>query len=617
MTHLNDRLFLCEKPSQARHVASALGKPKAHEGYYQVGSDIVTYALGHLFEMANPETYDERYRSWKLDDLPIVPSHWKRNTVKKTYAQLKILKDLLKQTQAVYIATDYDREGEAIARDILDYCKVNKPLYRIKLNAMDELSLRQALDHPIPEFHTRLMAEAARARARADWLVGMNLTRYFTLTPQTKFSSAEGTNHIGRVMTPTIAMVVYRDREIQQFKPEPFYVLKAVFLHNEDEFEARWIAPENFCDELGRCLKSAPRNLLAETLHREMPQVIAFENREHAQAAPLCLDLNTCQQIACSRWGYTSREVLQGLQGLYETHRAITYPRTESRYLPSQVSSYTGEILEAVAALDASTQQIVSGITLKRYHEARVFDDNHVDPAHHAIIPTRTTPDISKLSQIELRLYHLVARYFAAQFYPDHVQHKSKATIDAGGAIFKATGSQVRVLGWKAVLGSALTRIAVSAARDDTNPNPLPYMQVGDPLKLVREMPSDHVTSPPDHFTEATLIAAMKNIGRHVADEAQRKALEQASGLGTAATRADIIHKSVERGYLARAPHQKTIRATARANALIASLPQSVTSPATTAIWEMKLDQVANGVIPTDRFVDQIASWVSDICRGN
>jgi DNA topoisomerase-3 len=611
------KLYLCEKPIQAEHVASALGKPVKHNGYLTVGDVCITYALGHLFELAAPESYEPAYKRWDLSHLPIKPKEWKLQATRKTNTQLKLITDLLKQAKEVYIATDYDREGEAIARNILAHAKVHKPTFRIKLNALDKDSILTSLNAPLPEHISQMMAEASEARRRADWLVGMNLTRYFTLTQQTTPNEERKVAYIGRVLVPTIGLVVARDREIKNYKPHAYYKLHAEFLHESTSFTATWIPPEQHSDERRRCTHVSVRDMLQRSLLKESAKVASFTNGNKNQTSPLPLDLNAAQQLASQKWGYSTKEITVALQSLYEHHRAISYPRTESRYLPSSVVGLVDETLKAFAKSDQQSQRIIDAIPDQDFSARRVFDDNKVDPAHHAIIPTRVTPDVSKMSQIELRLYHLVARFFVAQFFPDHVYHESVAEIEVGWAIFRARGRTIRQLGWKSVLGPSLTSIDQASDRDQLAPNPLPYMKAGDGVRILDALSEDKVTDPPKHFTESELIAAMKNIGRFVEDETERKALDRASGIGTAATRADIIERALKRGYLKRPRHRKTITSTEQAVQLIAMLPEDLSSPSTTAKWEMRLEQVANGVLNKDHFVEGIGSWVGGMCQPN
>ena len=613
-TNVFSKLYLCEKPIQAQHIAQALGTYQKKEGYYLVGDTCITYALGHLFELAGPENYDPQFRKWDLQHLPIVPLDWQLNTNSKTKKQLNTIVALIKKTQSIFIATDYDREGECIARNILDFAKSTKAVYRIKLNALDEDSIRYALSTPMSPESSKMMAEAAEARKRADWLVGMNLTRYFTLKQSGSFEERAVT-YIGRVLVPTIALVVQRDKDIKVFKPHPFYKLYVRFVHEQSEFQATWIPPEEQSDDKRRCVDFKTRDLLSETLHREMGQVVSFKNGDKHETAPLPLDLNQAQQIASQKWGYSTKEISAALQSLYEKHRAISYPRTESRYLPSSVAPLTKDILSAFSKTDEMSRKIVLAIKDHKYEECRVFDDNKVDPAHHAIIPTRTRGDMTRMSQIEQRLFHLVARFFCAQFFPDYIVHESSAEIEVNWARFRAKGTVIRQIGWKSVLGASLTRVDQASKRDSSTLNPLPYMKVGGLLKIADTIPEDKVTEAPKHFTEAELIAAMKNIGRFVEDESERKALDRVSGIGTAATRADIIQRAIDRQYLDRPKHRKTIKATAMAHSMINSLPIALTSPSTTAKWEMHLEQVANGVLNKDQFVKNIGYWVGELCK--
>ncbi|MFC1354958.1 MAG: hypothetical protein G8D89_21550 [gamma proteobacterium symbiont of Clathrolucina costata] len=364
---------------------------------------------------------------------------------------------------------------------------------------------------------------------------------------------------------------------------------------------------------LKRCLSREVRNDAGNESRGTAGIISTLESKQHKTSAPLCFDLNSLQQLACQRWGYSSKEVQQGLQGLYEKHKAITYPRTENRYLPSRFSNQVADIIEAINASGKVSELITQGIVEKNIYTARVFDDEKVDPAHHAIIPTRQHIKIESLNKLEVRLYHLICRYFVAQFYPKNVTEKTEVEIRIGSQTYRTTGSRTLTIGWKSVLGKNLTLIEDAGEKDLTAAAPLPKFSYGNRVTITQVIPEDHMTAPPDYFTEASLIAAMKRIGRFVDDEQLRKTLDDTAGLGTAATRAEIIETAIKRGYLMRETHRKRVTSTKKGQEIISVLPKQISSPGTTALWEMRLEQVASGQVDGERFIKEISDWIERI----
>lgn len=604
-------VYLAEKPAQAEDIARALGNATWKEGYFQVDDEtVVTYAKGHLLQLFRPDDYDPKYKRWQLEDLPIRPAKFKKRAKKNAAGQIKIIQDLLNKASCVYISTDLDREGEAIARDILAKVQYHGPLKRIRITALDELSLKSALADPRHEQETAMLADAADARSKADWAVGMNLSRLFTLVAQ-KYGMQE-VFHVGRVAVPTVALVVNRDQQIREFKPAPYFTLKATFDCQGQTFDARWIAPEDYCDERGRCIEKSIRDNAKRLTQGASGKIVAVESKENQSSAPLPYDLTSIQAVACSRWSYTSAEVLSSLQRLYEHHKAITYPRTANRYLPSNFSLQAESILAAIEGSDKYGAQIVKGVQLDRIPSARVFDDELVDPAHHAIIPTRHRVSMSSMNAAEARLYHLICRTFCAQFYPPCIVAEKRIDIDVQDQCFTTKAKSVLQSGWKTVLGRNLMLVDEADTYSDQPPD-LPDVSYDDYVTTVLSKPEDRLTSPPNYFTESSLISAMRNIGRFVEDEAQRKTLDQTAGIGTASTRAEIISQAVERGYLNRETHKKRITSTDKGKNLIAVLPAELSSPATTAHWEMRLESVVHGQLDPAQFTEEVQNWVSSI----
>ena len=606
-------LYLCEKKLQAEDVASALGHFTHANGYYRIGNDtIVTWAKGHLLEMCKPEDYNPRFKRWAISDLPINPIEWKKQIKKNVKEQFHIVHNLIENAHTIFIACDLDREGESIARELLEKCQHNANVKRIRITALDQASLLAALSDARDIGETALLADAAEARQKADWLVGMNLTRLYTLLAQNM--GINETFHVGRVAIPTIALVCNRDKKIRDHISTPYYSLKIDCEYEGSPFEAKWIPPEDECDEKKRCISREVRDDAGLVSKIDTGTIIKFESKKHKSTAPLPFDLNSLQELACGRWGgYTSKEIQKGLQALYEKHKVITYPRTENRYLPSHFTNMVKDTIDAINYSGKVSEQITSGILEYYIDTARVFDDEKVDPAHHAIIPTRQRIKLESLNKLEARLYHLICRYFVAQFYPRNVIEKTQVEIKVGEHTYRTTGSRTLITGWKSVLGKNLTLIEGANEQDMTVSSPLPKFNYGDHISIIQTVPEDHMTTPPDYFTEASLIAAMKRIGKFVDDEQMRKTLDETAGLGTAATRAEIIDTAIKRGYLIREIHRKRITSSTKGQEIISVLPKQISSPGTTALWEMRLEQVASGQIDGSSFTNEISGWVERI----
>jgi len=605
-------LYLCEKHIQAEAVADALGNYSKANGFFRLGNaTVVTWASGHLLEMWRPEDYNVKYKRWNINDLPITPNEWKMRVKANTKDQFKAVQTLIYEATTIFIATDLDREGESIARELLNKCRYKKTVKRIRITALDQASLVAALSDPREVGETTLLADAAEARQRADWLVGMNLTRLYTLLAQSM--GIQETFHVGRVAIPTIALVCNRDLLIKEYCPSPYHSLKVHCDYEDQSFEAKWLPPEEHCDDMKHCISKNVRDEAGLFSVGEAGVITMHESKETSATAPLPFDLNSLQQLAYKRWAYTPKEVLKGLQALYEKHKAITYPRTENQYLPSHMSYLVPDIISAIEYSGPIGEQITRGVLHDSIDTARVFDDESVDLAHHAIIPTRRKVKLEKLNSLEARLYHLVCRYFVAQFYPRNVREKTAIEISVKENVFRATASRTLVMGWKSVLGNNLTLITSSAEKDMSSATALPNVNYGDSIHISQVIPEDHMTTPPDFFTEGTLIAAMKRIDRFVEDEELKKALNETSGLGTAATRADIVETAIKRGYLLRESNRKRITSSEKGNELISILPAQISSPGTTALWEMRLEQVANGQIDGQFFTKEIEGWLDKI----
>ncbi len=598
-------LYICEKPSQAKDLAASLGVSQRADGYFHNGNGkSVTWAFGHLLEQYMPDDYDPALKAWNTETLPIVPSPWKMGVKKSGAKQYKIIKGLLSKASTVYISTDYDREGEAIARELMEYCRFKGEVRRVCLTSLDPESISRALHNIKMGHETEALYDAQIARARADWLVGMNLSRLYTvLGRQTGFDQ---TLHIGRVITPTVALVAKRDNEIANFIPSPFYELMVKVRVQKGEFTAKWVCPEQAADEEGRCINKPFAEQVAHAVQGHSAVVSRAETKPGKESAPLPFDLTSLQQYASRRWGYTAQEVLDAAQSLYETHKATTYPRTDSRYLPESQRNDAPAILQSMSLTDPTFAGLCAGANPKA--KARVFNDKKVT-AHHAIIPTLASFDISKLNGHELNIYDAVRRFYLAQFYAPFEFLKSEIEVICQDHLFKATGKTPQAMGWKVLFQSDQESAPKDEGDDTSEQSKLPPVSQGEAAQIANSDLQSKMTRPSPHFTEASLLAAMENIARFVDEPRFKQILKDTSGLGTPATRAGIIEGAIQKGYLSR--KNKLLLATPKAFALVKFVPQIITSPGMTAAWEQELEKIASGEQRLSVFMAQLEKWIS------
>ncbi len=595
------RLFLCEKPSQAKDIAKVLGATRRGEGCWVGAAATVTWCIGHLLETAPPDAYDARYKRWDLADLPIIPSQWKMQVKRKTASQFKAVKRLLGEATELVIATDADREGEMIARELLEHCRYRGPVQRLWLSALDEASIRKALGALRPGAQTHSLYHSALGRSRADWLIGMNMSRLFTLLGRR--SGYQGVLPVGRVQTPTLRLVVDRDRSIADFVPVAYWAIEVELLSAGVPFLAQWRAPDDACDEHGRCLNQA----LAVEAARAMAgaanaTVTSLETERLREAAPLPFDLGTLQQVCSARLGLGAQETLDIAQALYETYKVITYPRSDCGFLPVSQHSEAPGIIAALGRADASLAELLGHVQAQR--RSRAWNDAKVG-AHHGIIPTAAAAAYDRLSGKHRAVYGLIRARYLAQFLPNHEYDRTQADFDCAGQHLRAVGKVVVEPGWKRALPQAM-----AAARGQENQaQALPVLQRGQACTVAQVITKDLFTQPPKPFTEGDLIKAMKNVAKLVQDPLLKQKLKDTTGIGTEATRAGIIQGLLDRGYLNK--NGKALAATPAAFGLIDAVPRAIADPGTTAIWEQALDMVQSGEMSLDTFVEKQSAWMS------
>ena len=617
-------LYIAEKPSLGRAIADVLPKPhKKGDGFITAANgDCVSWCIGHLLEQAEPDAYDDAFKSWKLEHLPIVPQTWKLMPKTKTRSQLTVLRKLVKQASAIINAGDPDREGQLLVDEVIAYLGVKgdklNQVQRLLISDLNPQAVKRALGQLRSNREFIPLSTSALARSRADWLYGINMTRAYTI--QGRKVGYQGVLSVGRVQTPLLGLVVRRDDEIANFKPKSFYeVLAHLVTDQQQTFTAKW-QPSEACqpymDEDGRVLaKGLAENVVAR-INGQPAQVTKIEAKDKRQNPPLPYSLSALQIDAAKRFGLSAKEVLDTCQSLYERHKLITYPRSDSRYLPKEQHALAPKVLDAVLKGAAA---LVDGCEAPNAKlKSKAWDDSKVD-AHHAIIPTEKVANLSSLSSNEAKLYQHVARQYLAQFYPAYIYAETAVEVTIAGGLFTTKARQDKSLGWKqlykrsAAVNQASSNSSSTSSDDDNDDTvqSLPPLVKGQILQCERGELLEKMTQAPKHFTDATLLGAMTGISRYVTNSDIKKILKETDGLGTEATRAGIIELLFKRGYLVR--QGKSILATPVGVGLIRSLPESATTPDMTALWENSLDAISQKRLKYDAFMQPLLSQLDNL----
>ena len=576
-------LVVAEKPSVARDIARVLGARDRGENCLIGGGYVVTWAIGHLVTLKEPQELDERYTRWRAQDLPILPERMETKVIRKTSAQFRTVKKLLndKETQSVVCATDSGREGELIFRYIYEQAGCNKPVMRLWISSMTDEAIRQGFENLRPSSDYDALYASARCRADADWLIGMNATRAYTLRYNVLLS-------VGRVQTPTLSMLVKRRKEIDTFVPQTYYTVQADF----GAYQGTYVSPKGEKKIDTRELAEA----IAARVKGQQGSVVQATREKKTEYPPLLYDLTTLQREANSQLGFTAKKTLATAQKLYETHKLITYPRTDSRYLSRDMqgkvekalSSYGGE-LEAIGQ-----KALEYGVRMT----PRVFDDAKLTD-HHAIIPTGKRTEKASLTADERALYEMIARRLAAAFYPNHEYDALRVITRVGEDDFLSTGKSVTQEGWKEVY-----RRQSEKRKKGEEDQKLPPLAMGDTAVCKSAKAKEEQTKPPKEHNDASLLREMEHAGRQIEDEALREAMKDCA-LGTPATRAAIIERLLEVGYVKRTG--KNLVATQKGVQLIDAVPPEIASPETTGRWERALSEIARGKDGEARFREGIA----------
>lgn len=598
------RLFLCEKPSQGKDIGRILGATQRGEGCLNGSGVTVTWCIGHLVEAAAPEVYDAALKRWSLEQLPIIPRQWRVEVKPKTATQFKVVKALLAKATQLVIATDADREGELIAREIIDLCGYRGPIERLWLSALNDASIRTALGKLRPSSDTLPMYYSALARSRADWLVGMNLSRLFTVLGRQ--AGYDGVLSVGRVQTPTLKLVVDRDREIAAFKSVPFWAIDVSLSAGGQAFSAQWVPPDDCTDDAGRCLQQPIAQHAAQQIRAaSSAQVVSVETERVREGPPLLFDLGTLQEVCSKQLGLDVQETLEIAQALYETHKATTYPRSDSGYLPESMFAEVPTVLDSLLKTDPSLRPIMG--QLDRSQRSRAWNDGKVT-AHHGIIPTLEPANLSALSEKELAVYRLIRAHYLAQFLPHHEFDRTVAEFSCGQQMLAATGKQVVIKGWRLVLAEPQAdEDGDAAARSQV----LPPLREGLACQVAEVEIKALKTMPPKPYTQGELVKSMKGVARFVTDPRLKQKLKDTTGIGTEATRANIISVLIARGYIVK--KGRSIRASDAAFTLIDAVPAAIADPGTTAVWEQALDMIEAGQLTLDVFLSKQTTWISQL----
>ena len=597
---MSKTLIIAEKPSVARDIVAALPESfDENKNFYESDSYVVTFAVGHLLELSDPEEYDPAWKSWKLNNLPMIPSEFQvKPRDKKSATQLNLIHKLLKRKDVdrVVNACDAGREGELIFTHIYETSGVDKPVERLWINSMTKQAIRDGFDQLRPAEQLEPLRDAARSRSEADWLVGMNATRAAT----TRRGWGAGVVSLGRVQTPTLAMMVKREREIQAFVPEPYWLVHATF---DPRYEGLWFEGEENLLKDGKRADEVVAKVKGKT-----GRVESVERKEQSERAPLLYDLTSLQRDANRRYGFSARRTLSAAQSLYEGKKAITYPRTNSRYLSGDLVPQLKPTAGTLVPIGEYRKAAEYVLGLDQLPLGRVVNDARVDD-HHAIIPTDVAHDLSDFSPDERRIFELVAKRFLAVFHPPARYARTTVVTEVEAERFRTRGKVTLEAGWRGVYGVEADAEA-KQDEDGEGEGELPALQQGQEVKCVDAESEARETKPPPRYTEATLLSGMETAGKLVDDEELREAMKE-RGLGTPATRAEIIETLIRREYVERAG--KDLQPTPKGLSVVTMLEEHpITSAELTGDWEKQLSDIEHGDGDRSAFMDGIAGFAQE-----
>ena len=599
-------LVIAEKPSVARDIARVLGCGKKNNSYMEGKDYVVTWALGHLVTLADPEEYGEQYKTWRLDTLPMLPDRWKLVVIRQTSKQYHAVKEQIfrKDISDIIIATDAGREGELVARWILEKAGNKKPLKRLWISSVTDKAIREGFSHLRPGKDYENLYHAAVARAEADWEVGINATRALTCKYNAQLSC-------GRVQTPTLAMIASREEEIKKFIPKPYYGLRAV----AKGISFIWTDAKN---NSGRTFDKSR----IESIYKNAAQKIRItevKKKTKKTFSPALYDLTALQREANQRYGYSAKQTLNIMQRLYENHKVLTYPRTDSRYLTTDMTGTLKERLKACAV--GPYRKAASRLSMHEIKADKSFVNNTKVSDHHAIIPTEQFVQLEHMSNEERKIYDLVVRRFLAVLSPACEYEEISLTGMIGKETFRAKGSRILKTGWREIYDADWEDLEDEDTADtsgSTGSSSLtdttwPDVSEGTELPVTSLSITEGKTKPPAYFTEGTLIAAMENPARYMQhkDQTLARALGETGGLGTVATRADIIEKLF--GSFLMEKKGAEIHITSKGKQLLSLVPPNLKSPELTAQWELRLKSIAQGKESQNKFMAEIENYTKSL----
>lgn len=561
------KLIVAEKPSVARDIARVMGANTRGDGFMYGGEYVVTWAVGHLVSLCEPGEVNQQWTKWNMRDLPMLPDHIPLKVLPGTQDQYRKVAKLMNSNKidSIICATDSAREGELIFRNIYEMCKCTKPVERLWISSMTDAAIRAGFAGLKPGSAYDALYESARCRSIADWLVGMNASRAFSLRYDAHLS-------IGRVQTPTLNLIVKRDLEIENFVPQEYWEVRANF----GDYEGLWVNPKS--KETRAETKELANQIKAE-VSGQTGAVTESEAEIKRVPPPQLFDLTSLQREANKRFGFSADKTLKLAQSLYETRKALTYPRTDSRYLPDDMQPKIGS---ALRRLPAPYSEYVNAPEMDfSMHTKRYYDNSKISD-HHAIVPTERNIDPSSLSEDERKLYDLVVRRLISAHYPAYEYESAKIMTRVGVHNFKSTGSTPVIQGWK---------VLWKDDKPEKNDVTLPKLNIGDTRKVQKVSVKANKTKPPQKHTDASILSMMENAGRDIEDEALREEMKD-SGLGTPATRAAVIERLLQMGYAKRSG--KNLVSTEKGRQLISVVPEQITSAITTGKWEKWLHSLAD-----------------------
>ena len=588
------RLFIAEKPSLGRAIAAELGVTQNNPTFQICGSDTVTWCFGHILEQYDPQDYDDNLRIWRRRDLPIIPKEWKLRPKESALTQLQVINHLLSEAEMVVHAGDPDREGQLLVDEVLEHFHYTGPVQRIWLASLDSLSVQKALATLKDNRDYADLRDAARARSQADWLIGMNASRAMTIFGR-ETGHNDGVLSLGRVQTPTLALVVQRDREIKAFVSVDYLILQASLQNDAGSFSATFKPSDTQTglDSEGRLVDASIAQGIVDSVRGQTGIITSVTREKKKKPVPLPHCLSSLQKAASSKFGMTAQQVLDTAQSLYEK-KLTTYPRTDCRYLPEEQFGDAARLITAlsgVSGLEAVTAKADSAL------RGPVWDTKKIT-AHHAIIPTGEKPQ--SLTAQETNLYLMIAVQYFLQFYPPMSYEAQKIVVSINDTTWEARGRLILEPGW--------TGVAAEEDEDAKKKEPeqsLPPVSSDTPVTCTDVDALKKKTTPPSKFSEGSLIEAMANIHRFVSDASAKATLKENEGLGTEATRASIIETLKGRKYIE--PSGKSLVSTPLGQSLIDMTPDVLKDPVMTAQWEQRLEQIARDELTLDAFMqDQI-----------